>query len=110
MGLAFGFGWTPCVGPVLASILMIASGMDEVWRGALLLFFYGAGMTAPFIIAAFFAKPFLAWVRKHRAVFAWVEKAMGAMLILFAVLIVTGGVRYIAETMLEWVPGFQNLL
>jgi cytochrome c-type biogenesis protein len=110
MGLAFGFGWTPCVGPVLASILMIASGMDAAWRGALLLFFYGAGMTAPFVMAAFFAKPFLAWVRKHRAVFAWVEKVMGVMLILFAVLIVTGGVRYIAFLMLDWFPGFQTIL
>ncbi|MBL4767157.1 MAG: sulfite exporter TauE/SafE family protein [Rhodobacteraceae bacterium] len=110
MGLAFGFGWTPCVGPALASILMIASGMGDVWRGALLLFFYGLGMTAPFILAAFFAKPFLAWVRKHRKVFAGVEKAMGAMLILFAILIVTGGVRYIAFAMLEWFPDFQNLL
>lgn len=110
MGLAFGFGWTPCVGPALASILMIASGMGDVWRGALLLFFYGAGMTMPFIIAAFFAKPFLAWVRKHRSVFAWVEKAMGVMLIVFAVLIVTGGVKYIAEAMLEWFPGFINIL
>ena len=110
MGLAFGFGWTPCVGPALASILMIASGMGDVWRGALLLFFYGAGMTAPFIVAAFFAKPFLAWVRKHRAAFAWVEKAMGVMLIVFAILIVTGGVKYIAEAMLEWFPGFIYIL
>ena len=52
MGLAFGFGWTPCVGPALASILMIASGMGDIGRGGLLLLVYGVGMTAPFIIAA----------------------------------------------------------
>jgi len=108
MGLAFGFGWTPCVGPALASILMIASGMGDIWRGALLLFVYGVGMTAPFIVAAFFAKPFLAWVQRHRAAFAWVEKAMGAMLILFAVLIVTGGVQLIADAMIRWFPGFLS--
>ncbi|MFC3613610.1 cytochrome c biogenesis CcdA family protein [Lutimaribacter marinistellae] len=109
MGLAFGFGWTPCVGPALASILMIASGMGDLWRGALLLFVYGLGMTAPFVIAAFFAKPFLAWVQRHRAVFAWVEKGMGAMLIVFAILIATGGVNLIADAMIRWMPGFANM-
>lgn len=109
MGLAFGFGWTPCVGPALASILMIASGMGDIWRGAVLLFFYGVGMTAPFIIAALFARPFLAWVQRHRAIFAWVEKVMGAMLILFAILIVTGGVNYIADALIRWAPGFTGL-
>jgi len=109
MGLAFGFGWTPCVGPALASILMIASGMGDIWRGALLLFVYGAGMTAPFIMAAFFARPFLAWVQRHRAAFAWVEKGMGAMLIIFAILIATGGVSRIAGAMIRWVPGFATI-
>ncbi len=109
MGLAFGFGWTPCVGPALASILMIASGMGDIWRGALLLFVYGVGMTAPFVIAAFFAKPFLSWVQRHRAAFAWVEKGMGAMLIVFAILIATGGVNLIADAMIRWVPGFSSL-
>lgn len=109
MGLAFGFGWTPCVGPALASILMIASGMGDIWRGAVLLFVYGAGMTAPFIIAAIFARPFLAWVQRHRAAFAWVEKGMGVMLIVFALLIVTGGVNLIAQAMIDWFPGFTSL-
>lgn len=108
MGLAFGFGWTPCVGPALASILMIASGMGDIWRGALLLFVYGIGMTAPFIVAALFARPFLAWVQRHRAAFAWVEKGMGVMLIVFAILIATGGVNLIADAMIRWFPGFLN--
>jgi cytochrome c-type biogenesis protein len=109
MGLAFGFGWTPCVGPALASILMIASGMGDIWKGGALLFVYGVGMTAPFVIAALFAKPFLAWVQRNRAAFAWVEKGMGAMLIVFAILIVTGGVNLIAQAMIDWFPGFLEL-
>lgn len=108
MGLAFGFGWTPCVGPALASILMIASAMGDIWRGGLLLFVYGMGMTAPFVVAALFAKPFLFRVQRHRAAFAWVERGMGAMLILFAVLIATGGVNLIAAAMIRWFPGFLN--
>lgn len=109
MGLAFGFGWTPCVGPALASILMIASGMGDIWKGGTLLAVYGAGMTAPFVLAAAFAGPFLNWAARHRALVGKVEKAMGAMLILFAVLIVTGGVKYIADAMIRWVPAFTTL-
>lgn len=109
MGLAFGFGWVPCVGPVLASILFVASGMGDIWRGALLLFVYGAGMTAPFIVAAFFARPFLGWVQRRRAAFAWVEKGMGVMLIVFAILIATGGVTLIANAMIIWLPAFTTL-
>ena len=109
MGLAFGFGWTPCVGPALASILMIASGMGDIWRGALLLFVYGLGMTAPFIVAAFFARPFLAWVQRHRSAFRWVEKGMGAMLIVFAVLIATGAVNIIGNAMIQWFPWFTTM-
>ncbi|MFC4215478.1 cytochrome c biogenesis CcdA family protein [Pseudophaeobacter arcticus] len=109
MGLAFGFGWTPCVGPALASILMVASGLGDIWRGGALLFVYGAAMTFPFVVAALFAKPFLAWVARHRAAFHWVEKIMGAMLILFAFLIVTGGVRWIAEVMIRWMPSFATI-
>ncbi|WP_139804265.1 cytochrome c biogenesis CcdA family protein, partial [Cronobacter sakazakii] len=54
MGLAFGFGWTPCVGPALAAILMVASGMGDIWRGGLLLLVYGLAMTLPFVLAALF--------------------------------------------------------
>ncbi len=104
MGLAFGFGWTPCVGPALAAILMVASGMGEISKGGLLLFAYGIGMTLPFIIAAFFTRPFLAFMAKHRAKLGYVEKAMGVMLILFAVLIVTGGLRYIGEFLIDVMP------
>ncbi len=72
MGLAFGFGWTPCVGPALAAILMVASGMGDISKGGLLLFAYGIGMTLPFIIAAFFTRPFLAFMAKHRAKLGYV--------------------------------------
>ena len=109
MGLAFGFGWTPCVGPALAAILMIASGMGDIDRGGLLLAAYGAGMTALFVVAALFAKPFLNWAARHMALVQKVEKAMGVMLILFAVLIVTGGVQLIADAMIRWFPSFTTL-
>ena len=109
MGLAFGFGWTPCVGPALASILMIASGMGEIWRGGLLLLVYGLSMTAPFIVAALFAKPFLRWMQRNRKYLGYVEKVMGAMLIVFAILIATDAVNLISDAMIRWVPWFSSV-
>jgi cytochrome c-type biogenesis protein len=101
MGLAFGFGWTPCVGPALAAILMVASGMGDLWRGASLLLVYGLAMTLPFVIAAFFAQPFLGWVGRNRKYLGYVEKIMGAMLIVFALLIATNSVSYLADFMIR---------
>jgi len=101
MGLAFGFGWTPCVGPALAAILMVASGMGELWRGGALLLVYGLSMTLPFVIVALFASPFLAWVARHRGLMGYVEKAMGVMLILFGILIATNSVNLIADWLIR---------
>ncbi|MFN7223070.1 MAG: cytochrome c biogenesis CcdA family protein [Paracoccaceae bacterium] len=101
MGLAFGFGWTPCVGPALAAILMVASGMGDLWRGGMLLFVYGLAMTLPFVVAALFAGPFLGWVARHRALMGHVEKAMGVMLIVFGILIATNSVNLIADWMIR---------
>ncbi|RCW23928.1 cytochrome c-type biogenesis protein [Ciceribacter lividus] len=101
MGLAFGFGWTPCVGPALAAILMVASGMGDLWRGGLLLFTYGIGMTLPFVVAALFARPFLAFVGRHRALMGHVEKLMGLMLIIFGILIATNSVNLIADALIR---------
>ncbi|SMX42889.1 cytochrome c biogenesis CcdA family protein [Actibacterium lipolyticum] len=109
MGLAFGFGWTPCVGPALTAILFVASGMGDVTRGALLLMVYGLAMTTPFIVAAIFARPFLGWAQRNRKYLGLVEKAMGVMLILFGVLIATNSVAYIAQFMIEHVPWFTTI-
>lgn len=109
MGLAFGFGWTPCVGPALASILMIASGMGDLWRGAALLAVYGLAMTTPFVVAALFARPFLGWAARNRSYLPWVERIMGVMLIVFAVLIATGQVNLIGQLLLDWMPWLANL-
>lgn len=109
MGLAFGFGWTPCVGPALASILMIAGGMGDVFQGGMLLFVYGVGMTFPFVIAALFSGPFLRWTARNRSFLGYAEKVMGGMLILFALLIATDTVNLIADAMLRWFPNWSSL-
>jgi len=104
IGLAFAFGWTPCVGPVLATILFTAAGADTASTGAWLLFVYGVGMTAPFILAALFIGPFMRWMSKFRRHLGLIEKIMGAMLIAFGLLIATNSMNYIAQWMLEIGP------
>lgn len=109
MGLAFGFGWTACVGPVLSTILMMASGMGDLTQGALLLAVFGAGMTLPFVIASLFARPFLGFMARHRAKMGYVEKVMGALLIVFAILIATNSVNVISNWLIEVFPVFRTL-
>ena len=109
MGLAFAFGWTPCVGPVLAAILFTAAGTETAAKGAWLLFVYGAGMTLPFVLAAGFVAPFMRWMARFRQHLGLMEKIMGVFLILFGVLIATNAMNIIANWMLETFPIFQSI-
>ncbi|WP_283643458.1 cytochrome c biogenesis CcdA family protein [Marinovum algicola] len=109
IGLAFAFGWTPCVGPVLAAILFTAAGQETAGTGAALLFVYGLGMTLPFILAAMFIGPFMRWMARFRRHLPKIEKAMGALLIVFGVLIATDTMNYIGQWMLETFPVFMQI-
>lgn len=109
IGVAFAFGWTPCVGPVLAAILFTAAGQETAGQGALLLFAYGAGMTFPFVVAAAFVGPFMHWMARFRRHLGTIEKLMGVMLIGFGVLIATNSVNVIAQWMLEVFPWFGGI-
>lgn len=104
IGLAFAFGWTPCVGPVLATILFTAAGAETASTGAMLLLVYGIGMTAPFVLAAYFIGPFMRWMSGFRPYLGMVEKVMGVLLIVFALLIATNSMNYIAQWMLSIAP------
>ena len=109
MGLAFAFGWTPCVGPVLAAILFVAAGTETAGDGARLLMVYGLGMTLPFMLAALFVVPFMRWMAGFRPCLPYVEKATGAFLILFAVMVGTNSMNIVAEWMLEVFPAFATI-
>lgn len=109
IGLAFAFGWTPCVGPVLAAILFTAAGQDTAGQGAALLFVYGLGMTLPFVFAALFIGPFMSWMAQFRRHLRLIEKLMGALLVLFGLLIATNAVNIIANWMLEHIPWFSTI-
>lgn len=109
LGLAFAFGWTPCVGPVLAAILFTAAGTETAGRGAVLLLAYGIGMTLPFVAAALFVGPFMRFMAQFRRHLGAVERVMGGLLVVFGILIATNSVNYIAQWMIETFPFFARI-
>lgn len=109
IGLAFGFGWSPCVGPVLTAILLLAGASDSAGEGARLLFVYSLGIGVPFIVAAGFAGAFMRWSASMRARLGAIEKAMGVFLIATGIVIFTGQMPAIAFWLLETYPVFQKL-
>jgi cytochrome c-type biogenesis protein len=109
IGLAFAFGWTPCVGPILAAILFTAAGTDTAGQGAWLLMSYGIGMTLPFVLAAAFVGPFMALMARFRRHLGTVEKVTGAALVVFGLLIATNAMNYIGQWMLENFEVFQTI-
>lgn len=109
IGLAFGFGWSPCVGPVLTAILLMAGAADSAGEGARLLLIYSLGIGVPFLIAASFADGFMQWSARFRAKLGLIEKAMGVFLIAAGILIFTGQMPTIAFWLLETFPVFQKL-
>ena len=109
IGLAFAFGWTPCVGPVLAAILFTAAGTETAGQGALLLTAYGLGMTLPFVLAAAFVGPFMRLMQRFRRHLGAVEKTMGAALVVFGILIATNALNYIGQWMITEFEIFQRI-
>lgn len=109
MGLAFAFGWTPCIGPVLGPILTLAGGRDTVGEGALMLAVYSAGLGIPFVAAAFFSDAFMRFLQSFRMHLGHVEKAIGGLLVLAGVLFLTGGMQSMAYWLLEAFPALASL-
>ena len=109
MGLAFAFGWTPCIGPVLGAILGVAGTKDTVGAGALLLAAYSLGLAVPFWIAAAFSGPFMRFLTRFRHHVGTVERAMGGLLVLTGVLFLTGGMQSMAFWLLETFPALATI-
>ena len=106
LGLAFAFGWTPCVGPILASILMVAATGDSAWYGTSLLALYAAGIGVPFLIAALFVRPFMNFMNRFRKHIRKVEIAIGSLLVVTGIAIFTGSMVDAAQWLLEIAPDF----
>lgn len=109
MGLAFAFGWTPCIGPILAAILAVAGSGDTVGRGMLLLGVYSMGLGIPFLLAALGMGRFMKWMARFRTRFGQVEKAMGALLVATGIAFLSGGMERMAFWLLETFPGLATL-
>jgi cytochrome c-type biogenesis protein len=109
MGLAFAFGWTPCIGPILAAILAVAASEQTVMRGAGLLAIYSLGLGIPFIIAAFAIEPFAAFLARFKRYLHRVEQAMGALLVLTGVAFLTGSLNQFSVFLLEMFPGLGKI-
>jgi cytochrome c-type biogenesis protein len=104
MGLAFAFGWTPCIGPILAAILTVAASEQTVARGAGLLAVYSLGLGIPFMLAAFAIEPFAAFLARFKRHLHRVEQAMGALLVLTGIAFLTGSINTMSVWLLETFP------
>jgi cytochrome c-type biogenesis protein len=104
MGLAFAFGWTPCIGPILATILAVAASETTVTKGAGLLAIYSAGLGIPFMLAAFAVEPFAAFLARFRSQLGKVEKVMGGLLVLTGIGFLTGFIAAASYWLLETFP------
>ncbi len=109
MGLAFAFGWTPCIGPILAAILAVAASEATVAKGAGLLAVYSLGLGIPFLLAAFAVEPFAAFLARFRRHLGIVEKVMGALLVLTGIAFLTGFISQAAFWLLETFPALGKI-
>ena len=104
MGLAFAFGWTPCIGPVLATVLTLAANEGSLGAGVRLLFVYSLGLGVPFVLAAMAIGPFVAFLQRFRRHLRHVEMVMGVLLVLTGVLMLTGSLNWFGQWLIENVP------
>jgi len=109
MGLAFAFGWTPCIGPILAAILTVAASEQTVAKGAGLLAVYSLGLGVPFVIAALAIEPFAALLTRFKHHLHRVEQAMGALLVLTGVAFLTGSISTASIWLLETFPALAKI-
>ena len=104
VGIAFGAGWTPCIGPILGTILTYAATQADVSRGVGLLAAYSLGLALPFVLAAVAIERFLSVFQRMRAGMVWVSRISGALLVVVAVLMLTDYLTVITGILQGWTP------
>ncbi|MGD9784103.1 MAG: cytochrome c biogenesis CcdA family protein [Hyphomicrobiaceae bacterium] len=105
IGLAFAFGWTPCVGPILATVLALAANEGSLATGVTMLAAYSLGLGIPFILAAIAIKPFLGFMQRFKKHLGTMEKVMGVLLVLTGLLFLTGSLNWFGQWLIETFPG-----
>ena len=109
VGMAFGFGWTPCIGPILGSILALASTEENISKGILLLSFYSLGLAIPFILSGFLIQKFLLFSKNFKKNINIVLKFGGTILLITGVLILTNQLQVLGYYILNIFPFLQSL-
>lgn len=109
MGLAFAFGWTPCIGPILTPIISMAARSDTVWTGASMLAVYSLGLGIPFLIAAIFSGLFMSALASMRVHLGIVEKIIGVLLIIAGLVFITGQMQNVSNWFIDTFPFLLNL-
>jgi cytochrome c-type biogenesis protein len=108
MGLAFAFGWTPCIGPILAAILSVAAAEATVTKGAALLAIYSAGLGVPFLLAAFMIESFSSLLARLKRHLLTVERAMGVLMVLTGIGFLTGSMSTFSIWLMQTFPALAN--
>ena len=106
VGMAFGAGWTPCIGPVLGAIMTMAASQEQLGTGMLLLFVYSMGLAIPFLLAALALERFLRTFSRARRYLPLIQKAAGLLLVLLGILLVTGSFVVLAAWLNRYTPEF----
>jgi len=109
VGVGFGFGWTPCIGPILGSILVFASMEDSMYKGASLLSLYSLGLAVPFVLSSLLIKKFLIFSKSTKKYLIDIKKISGIILIITGILIVTGKLQILGFYLIEYFPFLQKL-
>ncbi|HMF06259.1 MAG TPA: cytochrome c biogenesis protein CcdA [Methylocella sp.] len=109
MGLAFGFGWTPCIGPILAAILAVAASQETVGKGIVLLTFYSAGLGVPFLLAALAFEPFVRIIKRFRPYLGAIERVIGVLLVATGIGFLIGLIQDVSAWLLQNFPALANL-
>ena len=108
IGMAFAFGWTPCIGPILGSILVLASTEESLFQGILLLSFYSIGLAVPFILSGYLIQKFLLFSKNFKKNINKVSKIGGVILLITGILIITNQLQALGFYLLNIFPFLQN--
>ena len=108
IGMAFAFGWTPCIGPILGSILVLAATEESVNKGILLLIFYSLGLAVPFVLSGYLIQKFLIFSKNFKKNINLVSKSGGIILLITGILILTNQLQALGYYLLNVLPFLQN--
>ena len=108
IGMAFGFGWTPCIGPILGSILALASTEETIYRAIILLSFYSLGLAIPFVLSGYLMQRFLLFSKNFKKNINLVTKGGGIILLITGILILTNQLQVLGYYILNFLPFLQN--